>query len=97
MTTPPIVDRLISQLRAQGMGELKAKDVALLQLNKSGIIDEQGELTAYGRERQAMGPDGRAKDRAAKASNGRHKPGDYAYDRTTNRATLKAGAKKAGR
>lgn len=86
---PPLVARLIDQLQAKGMGELKAKDEALMILNKRGHIDDQGELTAAGRERQAMGSDGRAKDRAAKASEGRHKPADYAYDPSTNRATLK--------
>jgi hypothetical protein len=91
--TAPLIDRLTQQLKAKGMGDLKAKDEALMILNKRGHIDDQGELTAAGRKRQAMGADGRAKDRAAKASDGRHKPADYAYDAGTNRATLKPKAR----
>lgn len=87
----PIFDRLVSQLKAQGMGELKAKDVATMTPTRNGILDDDGNLTAKGRERQAMGPDGRAKDRAAKASGGLHAPGDYRYDPATNRATVKPG------
>lgn len=89
----PIVDRLVAQLKAKGMGDLKAKDTALQVLHERGHIDDQGDLTAAGRQRQAMGAGGRAKDRAAKASAGAHKPADYRYDADTNRATLKPAAR----
>lgn len=46
-----------------------------------------GTLTAKGQERQALGNDGRAKDRAAKLSG---KPASsYKYNAKTNSATLK--------
>jgi hypothetical protein len=40
-----------------------------------------------------MSPGERAKDRAAKYSDGKHSPSDYNYDKKTNMATLK-GKKK---
>jgi hypothetical protein len=54
---------------------------------------KNGELTAAGKKRQALGNDGRAKDRASRYSEGRNKPSAYVYDAKTNRATLKKGAK----
>jgi hypothetical protein len=46
-----------------------------------------GKLTSKGKARQALGADGRAKDRAAKQSG--RKTSDYKYNKQTNRATLK--------
>lgn len=79
--------RLASQLAARG--QKNSKDEARRLLKERGHVDAQGNLTKLGRQRQAMGADGRAKDRAARASNGRHKPADYDYDPKTNLATLK--------
>jgi hypothetical protein len=87
MSDHPLVQRLTSQLEAQG--KTGARDMAIELLKKAGNLDAGGQLTAKGRERQAMGAEGRAKDRAAKASGGMHKPGDYAYDARTNRAKLR--------
>jgi hypothetical protein len=58
-------------------------------MKSRGQLDNDGALTAEGKKRQAMGADGRAKDRAAKQTDGKHKPSDYVYDKKTNRATLK--------
>lgn len=91
---PPIVDRLISQLEAKGHDGQKAEEIAVEHLTKSGILDQRGQLTALGQERQAMGADGRAKDRAAKASEGKHKPADYRYDARSNTATLKPSVRR---
>lgn len=90
----PLVDRLVQQLQAKGMGAADARTTAVQLLQDRGHVDASGELTAAGRARQAMGSDGRAKDRAAGASEGRHKAADYAYDQGTNRATLKPGARR---
>ena len=46
-----------------------------------------GELTPAGKKREAMGAEGRAKDRAAKRSGGA--PSDYTYDAKTNVARKK--------
>ena len=86
---PKIYKRLVKQVAAKGAKSAHA--VATAQLEKSGLMRD-GKLTAKGKKRQAMGPAGRAKDRAAKASSG-HKPSDYTYNSKTNRATLKKGKK----
>ena len=83
-----ILDRLISQLRRQGMSTAMANAVARKRLQEAGILKKGSEeLTAYGKKRQAMGAAGRAKDRAAKASG--KKASQYKYNAKTNRATLK--------
>lgn len=84
----PLHQRLIDQLKGQGYDADAAHDIALAGLQKAGNLDHNGELTAKGYKRQAMGSDGRARDRAAKASNGLHHPYEYQYDPKTNRATL---------
>lgn len=84
---PKIVERLKRQL-ASG-GNKNAKSMAYALLKKRGVIDDKGELTEKGKERQALGNGGRAKDRAAKASGGKHQPSDYKYNPKTNMATLK--------
>ena len=76
--------RLTRQLAARGVDN--AKGVATALLTKRGHLKD-GKLTAEGRERQALGNDGRAKDRQAKYSG--RKPDDFKYDAKTNRATLK--------
>lgn len=86
---PQILERLVSQLKAEGKGAQEAYAIATSHLQKHGIIDHHGQLTPKGRVRQAMGAAGRAKDRAAKASGGKHRPGDFTYNAKTNQAKLK--------
>jgi len=80
-----LVDRLTSQLTATGVKDPKGEAIAILKAR--GHLDAKGELTPEGLKRQAMGPDGRAKDRASKLSG---KPASaYTYDKATNKAVLK--------
>jgi hypothetical protein len=83
---PKILDRLVSQLKAKGVANPHA--VATSQLQKAGVLKKGSQkLTPKGAKRQAMGAEGRAKDRAAKASG--RKPSEFKYSKKTNRATLK--------
>lgn len=82
-----LLPRLISQLKADGVKNAESEARALLI--SRGQMDHDGKLTALGLKRQAMGPDGRAIDRAVKGSGGRHKASDYVYDKKTNQARLK--------
>lgn len=87
-----ILDRLVMQLRRNGMSAAIANATARKRLQQAGILKKGSEeLTEYGKKRQAMGAAGRAKDRAAKRSG--RKPSDYKYNAKTNRATLKKGKK----
>lgn len=87
-SVPPIVKRLRSQLKAKGMSSGSAAAIANKTLQDSGVLKKGSmELTKKGKERQAMGAEGRAKDRAAQRS-GRDTE-DYVYSKKTNRATLK--------
>jgi hypothetical protein len=82
---PKILVRLISQLKAKGMSEAKARAMAISQLQKSGNLKKGStEATAKGIKRGNMTPAARAKDRAAKASGG--KPSDYKYNAKNNKA-----------
>lgn len=83
---PKLLERLVSQLKAKGMGDAKAYAVATSTMEKSGNMKD-GKLTAKGQARQAMGAAGRAKDRAAKASG--KSSNAFNYSSKTNRATLK--------
>jgi hypothetical protein len=78
-------NRLIHQLASQGVAD--AKGLARSLLIERGDARADGTLTAHGQERQALGKEGRAKDRAARASG--HRVSDYQYNARTNRATLK--------
>ena len=82
-----IEKRLTRQLA--GKGEKNAAAMAHQLLVEHKIIKQSGELTAKGRQRNDMTPAERARDRAAKASDGKHKPEDYKYNSKTNRAVLK--------
>lgn len=85
-----IVERLTSQLEEKGMPEGKAHHVAVTTLQRAGVLHPGTEaLTRHGEERQALGAAGRARDRAAQASNGRHEASDYTYNPRTNTARLK--------
>ena len=75
-----IVDRLTAQV---GGNEKLAREI----LTKRGLMDARGNLTAKGRERNAMTAEERAIDRAAQRSKRPAK--DYTYNPRTNRATLK--------
>lgn len=79
-----LLTRLTNQLRARGVDDAKSKAAAIL--NKRGHM-KGSELTAEGKKREALGNDGRAKDRAIKKSGG--KPSDYKYNPKTNKAKKK--------
>jgi hypothetical protein len=81
---PNLLNRLTRQLASKGVKGAKGMAAALLQ--KRGQLSK-GKLTAEGKKRQAMGADGRAKDRAAKKAG--RKTSEYKYSSKTNRATLK--------
>lgn len=83
--TKDLKQRLTRQLASKGVDN--AKDTAFGILRKRGDIDATGKLTAHGKERQALGAGGRAKDRAVRASGG--DSGDYTYDAKTNTARKK--------
>ncbi len=93
MAKAKILTRLEGQLRAKGMAPGKAAAVAISTLQRAGDLKKGStEATPKGIQRGNMGADGRAKDRAAKASSSKgviHKPGDFSYSKKTNRATLK--------
>jgi hypothetical protein len=78
-------ERLTRQLAAKGNDN--AAEMAHTILVERGHISADGTLTAEGKKRQDLGAEGRAKDRASKASG--HRPSDFKYDPKTNRATLK--------
>ena len=80
--------RLTRQLAAEGKKDAAGMAHALLL--QRGHITADGSLTKAGAERDALGNDGRAKDRAAKYSGGAHKTSDYTYDAKTNMAKLKS-------
>lgn len=87
-SVPAIVKRLRSQLIAKGMNVGQAAAVANKTLQKSGVLKRGSmSLTDKGKKRQAMGAEGRAKDRAAKYNGGN--PSDYVYSKKTNRARKK--------
>lgn len=82
---PQLLTRLTRQLASKGVKG--AKSMATSLMKKNGQLDAKGQLTAKGKKRQALGKDGRAKDRAAKYSG--NKASDYKYNPKTNRATKK--------
>ena len=88
---PQLLERLVQQLMDKGHSKSEAYAIATAQLQKSGSLNKHAELTNKGAKRQAMGAEGRAKDRASKASGGRHKPSDYGYSKRTNQSTLRKG------
>ena len=82
---PKILERLVSQLQANGMAKDKAYAVAVSQLQKAGDLKKGTvEATAKGERRGNMTPAQRAKDRASKDSGS--KPSDYKYNRYNNSA-----------
>jgi hypothetical protein len=85
MVQAKILTRLVGQLKANGMGAAQANAVAISQLQKSGNLKKGSvEPTAKGIKRGNMTPAERAKDRAAKESDG--SPNEYKYNQHNNTA-----------
>jgi hypothetical protein len=74
-----LVDRLAAQVRS--------KSFAVSLLKKRGDLTASGDLTIKGQKRNAMTAEERAIDRASKESG--RSAGDYTYNPSTNRATLR--------
>jgi len=72
-----IVDSIEHQMRVKGHPADKAHALAIEIATNHGLIDARGNLTAKGREREAMGHKARVIDRAAKATG--HKPSEIGY------------------
>lgn len=82
---PKILDRLVKQLKDNGMNEKQAYAVAIKKLQESGNLKKGStEATEKGKKRGDMTPAERAKDRASKKSGG--KPSDYKYNKKNNSA-----------
>ena len=80
----PLITRLTRQLSADKVPD--ARDEALAILRERGHVHKNSErLTVEGKRREAMGPAGRAIDRASKQSG--HPPSAYKY--VGGRAVLK--------
>jgi hypothetical protein len=71
-----LVDRLAAQVGDKGM--------AIAILKKRGHLNDEGKLTAKGRQRDAMTAGERAKDRASKESG--EPASNFSYNPVTNRA-----------
>ena len=78
--TKGLAQRLTRQLAAKGVKGAKTMAVSLLK--KRGDMTSAGALTRHGKERQALGAAGRAKDRAGKASG--QPPSAFTYTAATN-------------
>lgn len=90
---PKILDRLVKQLMANGMGESKAYAVATKKMQDAGNLKKgTQEPTAKGVKRGNMTPAQRAKDRAAKRSGG--KASDFKYNAKNNSAVKGKVSKK---
>lgn len=83
MSTPPILRRLLIQLRQKGITGGKAHAIATSSLQRSGNLKPHSTTpTAKGIKRGNMTPGQRANDRAAKYNGG--KPSDYKYQSHNN-------------
>lgn len=89
---PKIVERLVSQLIANGMDKDKAYAVAVKKMQEAGNIDKHGKETTKGKKRGNMTPSERAKDRAVKNRGG--KKSDYNYNDKNNTAVKSKPNKK---
>lgn len=84
MTHLPLITRLTRQLSADKVPDARSEAIRILR--ERGHVHMQCEkLTVAGKERERMGPAGRAIDRAAKQSG--HPKRDYKY--VGGRAILK--------
>ena len=82
-----LVDRLTSQLQAQGHGA-GARDMALGILRKQGsVAQDSDKLTPHGEKRSAMTPGERAIDRQSRYSG--EPAHHFKYNAKTNRAVVK--------
>lgn len=80
---PAILDRLVSQLKANGKSDKEAYAIAVSSLQKSGNLKKGStEATDKGKRRGKMTPAERSNERAAKANGG--KPSDYKYNKRNN-------------
>lgn len=77
-----LLERLTAQLSDNGAPE--PEKMARFILVARGHMLANGQLTEEGRRREAMGAEGRAKDRAAREYG--CNPGECVYDPATNRA-----------
>ena len=62
-----IIDSIEHQVRGRGVPPEKAHALAIEIATNNGFLDKQGNLTALGKEREALGHKGRVIDRAARA------------------------------
>jgi len=76
-------NQIVDRLSAQVGSEKLARGI----LQKRGLMDANGKLTAKGKARNAMTAEERAIDRATQRS--KHPATAYTYNPRTNRATLK--------
>ena len=82
---PKILDRCVSQLKANGKSKAAARAICIKSLQKSGNLKKgTTTATAKGKRRGKMTPAARAKDRAAKRRGG--KASDYKYNKYNNSA-----------
>lgn len=80
----PLITRLTRQLSADDVPDARTEAIRILR--ERGHVHKQSEkLTVAGKEREKLGPAGRAIDRAANRSG--HPKNDYRY--TGGRAILK--------
>jgi|TARA_R100001163_G_scaffold55116_1_gene42530 hypothetical protein len=85
---PAILDRLVGQLKRKGHSAGTSYAIATKALQKSGNLKPgSNKATSKGKQRGAMTPAARAKDRAAKRSG--RKASEYTYNAKNNTATRK--------
>jgi len=85
---PKIFDRLVGQLKRQGLSKEAAHATATSQLQKAGVLKKGSrKLTKKGEKRNKMTAAQRAKDRAARQA--KSSPKKYKYNPRTNKATLR--------
>lgn len=90
---PKILERLVSQLKAQGKSDEAAYAIATSSLQKSGNLKKwTTKATAKWVARGNMSPADRAIDRASKKS--KRSKSDYVYNSAKNTAKLKRHTKK---
>lgn len=85
--THGLVDSLEQQLRAKGHDAATAHAKAVEILQTQGSVDKDGNLTAQGEQRQALGREGRAVGRMARQTG--HPEHQMVYDPKARRAFVK--------
>lgn len=95
MANPPILKRLIQQMKAKGYDDGAATAIAISASRKAGNLEKDSlKPTAQGAKRGKMNAGERAKDRAAKYAADGSKPSEYIYNKKTNRARKADGKTK---